>query len=107
MADTESTATAVASTTTSLLDQIVEQGHMARQEVQVPYARALIGEFITSVVGAGEPSAAPVNVVAAIEDHVALIDELIAKQLNAILHHPALQTLEASWRGLHYLVMKT
>lgn len=35
---------------------------------------------------------------------VALIDRLVTDQLNAILHHPALQKLEASWRGLRYLV---
>lgn len=110
MSDTESAAangTAVASTEKPLLDRIVEQGHMARQEVQVPYARELIGEFVTSVVGDGELPGGPVNVVAAIEDRIALIDELITRQLNAVLHHPDLQTLEASWRGLNYLVMKT
>lgn len=34
---------------------------------------------------------------------IALIDELINEQLNQILHHPKLQKLEASWRGLHLL----
>jgi type VI secretion system ImpC/EvpB family protein len=37
---------------------------------------------------------------------VAAIDGLIATQLNAILHHPSFQNLEASWRGLSYLVEK-
>lgn len=32
------------------------------------------------------------------------IDELIEDQLNAILHHPRFQGLEASWRGLEKLV---
>ena len=32
------------------------------------------------------------------------IDELISKQVNAIMHHPRFQKLEASWRGLRYLV---
>jgi type VI secretion system ImpC/EvpB family protein len=35
---------------------------------------------------------------------IARLDELIARQVNAILHHPAFQKLEASWRGLKYLV---
>jgi len=35
---------------------------------------------------------------------VARLDGLIARQVNAILHHPAFQKLEASWRGLRYLV---
>jgi type VI secretion system ImpC/EvpB family protein len=35
---------------------------------------------------------------------VARLDALVNRQLNAILHHPAFQKLEASWRGLRYLV---
>ncbi|AQT61187.1 type VI secretion protein [Cellvibrio sp. PSBB023] len=35
---------------------------------------------------------------------IAHIDHLINDQLNELIHHPALQKLEASWRGLWYLV---
>ncbi len=35
---------------------------------------------------------------------VALLDGLIGRQVNAILHHPRFQKLEAAWRGLRYLV---
>jgi type VI secretion system protein ImpD len=35
---------------------------------------------------------------------IAGLDAAISTQVNAILHHPALQKLEGSWRGLHYLV---
>ncbi|MHC4398299.1 MAG: type VI secretion system contractile sheath large subunit [Planctomycetota bacterium] len=35
---------------------------------------------------------------------VAQLDALIARQVNAILHHRRFQKLEASWRGLEYLV---
>jgi len=38
---------------------------------------------------------------------VALLDELITTQVNAILHHPRFQKLEASWRGLRYLVQQS
>jgi type VI secretion system protein ImpD len=34
---------------------------------------------------------------------IARIDQLLNRQLNAILHHPQLQRLEASWRGVQYL----
>lgn len=40
----------------------------------------------------------------ALNTAVAAIDELVNRQLNAILHHPDFQKLEASWRGLTYLV---
>lgn len=35
---------------------------------------------------------------------IARIDELLSRQVNLILHHPRFQELEASWRGLAYLV---
>lgn len=37
---------------------------------------------------------------------IARIDELLTRQINAILHHRSFQKLEASWRGLSYLVKK-
>lgn len=40
----------------------------------------------------------------AAEAVVARIDALIAEQLNAILHAPDYQRLEATWRGLHMLL---
>lgn len=39
----------------------------------------------------------------ALTRHIAEIDEIINDQLNAIIHHPRFQKLEASWRGLWYL----
>jgi type VI secretion system ImpC/EvpB family protein len=35
---------------------------------------------------------------------VAFLDRLLTEQVNAILHHRAFQALEASWRGLDWLV---
>lgn len=40
----------------------------------------------------------------AIDRLIASIDALLSAQVNAILHHPRFQQLEASWRGLAYLV---
>src|SRR5690606_24108134 len=42
----------------------------------------------------------------AIQRSIANIDHLINDQLNRIIHHDALQKLEASWRGLWYLVVQ-
>src|SRR5262245_25241815 len=38
---------------------------------------------------------------------IAALDELISDQVNAIIHHPRFQALEASWRGLRSLVEQT
>ncbi|MBI3408948.1 MAG: type VI secretion system contractile sheath large subunit [Planctomycetes bacterium] len=35
------------------------------------------------------------------------IDKKLSSQLNEVMHHPDFQKLEASWRGLHYLVMQS
>jgi type VI secretion system protein ImpD len=35
---------------------------------------------------------------------IARLDALLSAQVNAILHNPRFQQLEASWRGLYYLV---
>ena len=35
---------------------------------------------------------------------IARLDALLSAQVNAILHHPQFQQIEAAWRGLHYLV---
>ncbi|MCA9132476.1 MAG: type VI secretion system contractile sheath large subunit [Planctomycetales bacterium] len=39
-----------------------------------------------------------------VQAQIARIDRLLNSQLTAILHHPSFQKLEASWRGLEYLV---
>ncbi|KVC86749.1 type VI secretion system contractile sheath large subunit [Burkholderia ubonensis] len=35
------------------------------------------------------------------------LDEQLGRQLDAILHHPAFQALESTWRGLQFLVDRT
>ncbi len=37
---------------------------------------------------------------------VALIDDLINEQVNAVLHHPRFQKLESSWRGVDFLTRR-
>jgi type VI secretion system ImpC/EvpB family protein len=44
------------------------------------------------------------HVVRRLNRDVALIDQVVNEQLNALLHQPAFQRLEAGWRGLEHLV---
>jgi type VI secretion system ImpC/EvpB family protein len=44
---------------------------------------------------------------ALIKARIADIDGMLSRQLNEILHHQEFQRLEASWRGLHYLVSQS
>lgn len=49
------------------------------------------------------PASRQLPVIPWLAQQVALIEELINEQLNAILHHPDFQRLEASWRSLKKL----
>jgi len=89
----------------TLLDKIIQEGGMVRDENQVPYARDLIGEFVNQILDEGMVVSA--DTAAMINEQIAKIDELLTKQLNEIFHNPEMQRLEASWRGLHFLVMNT
>ncbi len=100
--------TAAGATTTleqPLLDRIIQDGKMARDESQQAYARDLVGEFVNQILDEGMTVSK--DTVASIEARVAQIDHLLSEQLNEILHDEELQRLEATWSGLHFLVMNT
>ena len=87
------------------LEQNMIEGKLALDEGQKAYAQDLIGEFIDSVVESGTDVSS--DTVASINQKIAEIDALITEQLNEVMHQPDFQKLEASWRGLHFLVMGT
>src|SRR5690349_4459909 len=85
-----------------LLDQIVEQGRIARDPAARERGRNLVKEFVSQVLeGAMTVSK---DAEAMITARIAQIDHLLSIQLNEILHNQAFQKLEASWRGLKYLM---
>jgi type VI secretion system protein ImpC len=86
----------------SLLDQIINQSRMARDEEQRSLARDLLGEFVDEFLSGRLQVSA--DTTAMLRARIAEIDRLISRQLNEIMHHPEFQRLEAAWRGLHYLV---
>src|SRR5258708_2934181 len=73
------------------------QSDRAREEVESAVrtlaAQALAGASITS------PDA-----VQNIQAIIAELDRKLSDQINQIIHHPDVQELEGSWRGLHHLV---
>lgn len=97
---------ALAAAPGSLIDRMMVEGKMAREESQRPHASALIAEFVDQVL-AETGDAAKADVVEMINARIAQIDELISLQLNEVLHHKDFQKIEATWRGLHYLVSNT
>ncbi len=89
----------------SLLDKIVLNGKMAHDQGQMPYARDMIGELVNQILDQGMTVKA--DTAAMINERIAQIDDLITRQLNEVMHAQEFQKLEASWRGLHYLVANT
>ena len=102
-----------------LLDQICEQVHSgpeaapnlsaveleelqaARERVRLR-GRDLIKEFIAQILDGTIAVARDAEMM--INARIAEIDHLVSMQLNEIMHHPALQKLEGTWRGLKYLM---
>ena len=89
----------------SLLDKILTDGRMARDEFQTERAKDMIAEFVSQAMS-GELTMSK-NMDVAINSRIAEIDRLISAQMNEIMHHEDFQKLEGSWRGLHHLVKNT
>src|SRR5580698_5173051 len=86
----------------SLLDQIVQEGRMARDPAAKERGKNLVKEFVTQVLeGAMTVSK---DAEAMINARIAQIDHLVSIQLSEVLHHPDFQKLEGTWRGLKYLM---
>jgi type VI secretion system protein ImpC len=88
-----------------LLERILDKGQLARDESQVGRAKDMIGEFVQQVMQGSMVVSKDIET--SINSRIAAIDKLISAQLNLIMHAREFQTLEASWRGLHYLVSNT
>lgn len=85
-----------------LLDQIVAEGRFTRDEAARERGKDLVKEFVQQILkGAITVSK---DTETTINARLAQIDKLISAQLNEILHHTQFQKLEASWRGLKYLL---
>jgi type VI secretion system protein ImpC len=88
-----------------LLDQIVEQGRVGRDPAAKERGKELVKQFVTEVLE-GTMTIAP-DTEAMINARIAQIDHLVSIQLNEIMHHPDLQKLEGTWRGLKYLLSQS
>ena len=86
----------------NLLDQIVDEGRVARDPAGRERGKNLVKEFVSQFLE-GSMTLSP-DSEAMINMRIAQIDHLISLQLNEIMHHEAFQKLEASWRGLKYLL---
>ena len=89
-----------ASQEASLLDQVIGQTR-SRNDEQREESRRQISTLVEEVMQGLKISK---DLETTINARIADIDQLLTKQLNEIMHQPEFQKLEASWRGLHYVV---
>lgn len=85
-----------------LLDQIVEEGRFGADPTAKERGKNLVKEFVAQVLEGNMTVSKDTE--AMINARIAQIDHLISLQLNEVLHHPAFQKLEGTWRGLKYLL---
>lgn len=88
-----------------LFQQIMEDGKLGRDPEHKAHALDMLNEFITQATAAA--AAAGKESVPFIQKRIDEMDQLLSKQLNVLLHNEKLQKIEATWRGLVYLVMNT
>lgn len=89
----------------SLLDQVLAETRLTPVDEGYEDARRGIAAFIAEVV---KPAHAGERIQgAAVDRMIAMLDEKVSGQINAVMHSPDFQKLEASWRGLKFVVDRT
>mgnify|MGYP005842221613 CR=1 FL=1 len=94
---------AVAATTEG--ESLLEHAISATKQTQRDRAKELLAELVTQALQGTVTYDR--DVTRTLNAGIAAIDAAVSKQLAAIMHHPAFQKLEGTWRGLRYLVMNS
>src|SRR5689334_19017787 len=105
MADAQTAKPSAQTTETTsggLLDQIVQEGRFGAEPAARERGRDLIKEFVGQFLEGNMTIARDAEMM--INARIAQIDHLVSIQLNEILHNPAFQKLESTWRGVKYLM---
>lgn len=84
-----------------LLDQAISATKQTKKEDAQELIQALVSEAMSGTVTYDK------NIISTIKERIAAIDNVVSKQLSAIMHNPRFQKLEGSWRGLHYFVFNS
>jgi type VI secretion system protein ImpC len=105
MAETKAETGAATETTTSLLDDILSETKLDKNDGSYDVARQGVRQLITELL---KPGHAEERVDKSLVDAmIAEIDRKISKQLDQVMHHEQVQKLESAWRGLKFVVDKT
>jgi len=105
------TTTAAQAPPVRFLDTFIESAELATVKEQLPAARDFAGELgerLQAWLGRqGDAGTVPRRAQAVLSALLVEIDGLLSDQVNEIIHDQEFQKLEASWRGLEYLIRKT
>ena len=91
-------------TVLNVLEELLSAGKASSAEQQ-PYFKSVLKEFVNQAEGLKDKNIK--DPLAFVNFAMAQIDEKLQNQVNEILHAPEFQKLEASWLGLHFLVMNS
>lgn len=88
-----------------ILKEMFTEGKLAREPSAEVYACNMLVELLFRI----EEAKLTImkNPLVFVEKTIADLDATLSTQINEILHHPAFQEMEGTWRALHYLVMNT
>jgi type VI secretion system protein ImpC len=100
----QAAATTVTQEAPNLLDQVITATR-PQSEKEKERAKDYFGQFLAQVVKPGQIVSKDVE--QNIKFWIAQIDKKLSAQLNEIMHDPAFQKLEGTWRGLKYLIDQT
>jgi type VI secretion system protein ImpC len=79
---------------------------LVRDPSQARQAMDAVSELIESVEAGEIALSEDSDLIGAINQRIAALDQEVDQGLNEVMHHDAFCKLEASWRGLHYLVSR-
>ncbi len=99
--DTATLEPSVETESLSLLDQAIGATKQTESSRAQELLRTLAEEAMSGTVKWNK------NLTVTFNEAIKNIDELISKQLSAIMHQESFQKLEGSWRGMQYLVMNS
>jgi type VI secretion system protein ImpC len=88
----------------SLLDQIMEQTNLQKDDDAYKVASHGMQAFITEMLKKDAPERARKQLV---DEMIAEIDQQMSVQLDEILHDENFQKMESNWRGLKFMVDRT
>ncbi|OHB78768.1 MAG: EvpB family type VI secretion protein [Planctomycetes bacterium RBG_16_64_10] len=86
-------------------ESILEQAIVATKQTERSRAEALLKTLVEEALKGTVTW--DKDVTRTINAGIKAIDQVLSKQLAAVMHAPKFQQLEGSWRGLNYLVMNT